>query len=239
MKAMIFAAGIGSRLKELTLHTPKCLIEVSGKTMLHHTIDHLRTAGVTDLMINIHHHAELVRTAVAAQDNFGINIEFSFEKALLDTGGGLKNVVSFFQGSEPFITHNADIYSNCSLQLLLQKHVASDATATLGIMQRPSKRGLYFDSEMSLTGWTEEKTALASHSDSLYAFSGMAVFSPSIFNFMPQSDTFSLIEPCLSAARSNQKVIGSVINGDTWADIGTPETLQLLKDKLHSEQTQS
>lgn len=235
MKAMIFAAGIGSRLKEVTLHTPKCLVQADGKTMLHHTIEHLCSAGVTSVMINIHHHAEQIRAEVLKQSNFGIDIEFSFEESLLDTGGGLKNVADFFQGSEPFITHNADIYSDCSLQLLVKQHVESNAVATLGVMQRPSKRGLYFDSDMKLTGWTEEKSPKIPPSGSLFAFSGMAVFSPKVFNYMPHSTVFSLIEPCLNAARSNQKVNGSVINGDTWVDIGTPETLEKLRNKLRTK----
>jgi NDP-sugar pyrophosphorylase family protein len=232
MKAMIFAAGIGSRLKELTHETPKCLIEVGGITMLERVVINLKAAGVTSVAINLHHHAEKVVTFVESRSHFGINVKFSHEQELLDTGGGLKKLRSFFEKERVFLIHNADIYCTANLALLANKHVDSNAVATLMIMQRPSSRGLFFDRNYRLEGWTVEQAEVPSGSQQL-AFCGISAASGELFSAMEEEEKFSIIKTFLSASRSTQRVWGSPIepNAD-WVDIGTPEHLYQLRQRI-------
>lgn len=231
MKAMIFAAGIGSRLRELTRDTPKCLMSVGGQTMLEHVIDRVKAVGVTAVTINVHHHAEQVVEFVKSRNYFDIEVALSYEPALLDTGGGLKNVAPFFAGEDAFLIHNADIYSDVDLAKLVEKHRSQRAIGTLAVMARPSKRGLYFDAHNHLVGWTEEATQPPSGS-SLYGFCGISVASHEIFSYMGTESVFSLIKPYLSAARATTRVWGEIVTGAEWTDIGTPEQLTALRKRL-------
>lgn len=231
MKGMIFAAGIGSRLKELTRDTPKCLIEVGGKTMLERVVGRLKEAGVTSVVINVHHHAEKVVTFVEQRARFGIEVTFSHEPTLLDTGGGLKKVATHFASEDAFIIHNADIYSDIDLKSLVEAHRSRKAVATLAVMERASKRGLYFSQEHRLLGWTEEGGTPPAGSRVL-AFCGISVASSRIFDFMGDESVFSIIKSYLSAARATGAVWGEVISQRAWVDIGTPEQLSALRERL-------
>lgn len=231
MKAMVFAAGVGSRLGELTKATPKCLMQAGGKTMLEHVIDHLKAVGVTEVAINLHHHPEQIRQLVAQKNSFGLRIVFSEEQELLNTGGGLKNLRSFFEEEERFIVHNSDVYCTHSLALLLDAHRNRRALATLAVMKRSSKRGLFFDSEMRLVGWTEEKMPVPDTMQ-LRAFSGISVCSGEIFQFMDERPSFSILEPLLRASRATHRVFGDEIGASTWIDVGTPEQLAVLQKRL-------
>jgi MurNAc alpha-1-phosphate uridylyltransferase len=238
MKAMILAAGVGSRLKELTQSTPKCLMQAGGKTLLEHVITKLKSAGVTELTINLHHHPQQVLSYLAGQGNFGLPIHLSYEAQLLDTGGALKKVRAFFEHERAFIVHNADIYCTSNVQQLVDQHLAHNAIATLAVMQRDSKRGLFFTDSMQLSGWTEEPrgaaTPATSPAGTLLAFGGISVCSGELFSFMDTRDTFSIIEPFLSAARSTGRVFGASISANDWTDIGTPESLKALQATLGS-----
>ena len=231
MKAMVFAAGVGSRLGELTKANPKCLMQAGGKTMLEHVIDHLKAVGVTEVAINLHHHPEQIRQLVAQKNSFGLRIVFSEEQELLNTGGGLKNLRSFFEEEERFIVHNSDVYCTHSLALLLDAHRNRGALATLAVMKRSSKRGLFFDSEMQLVGWTEEKMPVPDTMQ-LRAFSGISVCSGEIFQFMDERPSFSILEPLLRASRATHRVFGDEIDANTWIDVGTPEQLAVLQKRL-------
>jgi MurNAc alpha-1-phosphate uridylyltransferase len=231
MKAMVFAAGVGSRLGELTKATPKCLMQAGGKTMLEHVIDHLKAVGVTEVAINLHHHPEQIKQLVAQKSSFGLQVVFSQEQELLNTGGGLKNLRSFFEGEERFIVHNSDVYCTHSLALLVDEHRNRGALATLAVMKRSSKRGLFFDSEMRLAGWTEEKMPVPDTMQ-LRAFGGISVCSGEIFQFMDERSSFSIIEPLLRASRATGRVVGHEIDANTWIDIGTPEQLAVLQKRL-------
>jgi MurNAc alpha-1-phosphate uridylyltransferase len=231
MKAMVFAAGVGSRLGELTKATPKCLMQAGRKTMLEHVIDHLKAVGVTEVAINLHHHPEQIRQLVAQKNSFGLRIVFSEEQELLNTGGGLKNLRSFFEEEERFIVHNSDVYCTHSLALLLDAHRNRRALATLAVMKRSSKRGLFFDSEMQLVGWTEEKMPVPDTMQ-LRAFSGISVCSGEIFQFMDERPSFSILEPLLRASRATHRVFGDEIDASTWIDVGTPEQLAVLQKRL-------
>lgn len=233
MKAMIFAAGIGSRLKELTRDTPKCLINVGGKTMLEHVVDRLKGAGVTAIAINTHHHADQVTDFIKTRAYFGLEVLISHEPTLLDTGGGLKKVAPFFAGEDAFLIHNADIYSTIDLGTLVEKHRARGAIGTLAVMKRPSTRGLYFDSEHHLVGWTQQERK-ASKGQQLYSFSGISVASHELFSHMGEEHAFSIISTYLAAAHATERVYGEVVSDDAWTDIGTPEQLEGLRTRLQS-----
>jgi len=232
MKAMIFAAGIGSRLKELTRDTPKCLMQVGDKTMLEHVVSRLKVAGVTAIAINVHHHAEKVTDFIRSKGDFGLEVLVSHEPTLLDTGGGLKKVAQFFAGEEAFLIHNADIFSDVDLGELVKRHRANKAVGTLAIMDRPSKRGLYFDPDYRLVGWTGESAPAPS--SRLLSFCGISVASHKIFSHMGAEDTFSIIKTFLTAARSTDRVWGAVVSGSDWTDIGTPEQLEALRERYAS-----
>jgi NDP-sugar pyrophosphorylase family protein len=159
MKAMILAAGLGTRLKPLTDSRPKALVELSGRTLLEITIERLKSSGVTELIINVHHFADMVVDYLQSKNNFGLHIEISREEVLLDTGGGLKKAAWFFLESstrhsptEPFILHNVDVISNIDLSRMLQFHNDNHALATLAVQQRPSSRQLLFNNDLQLVG---------------------------------------------------------------------------------------
>jgi len=235
MKAMVFAAGLGTRLKELTKNKPKCLMEVGGTTLLEHVIDALKSAGVSSIVINVHYLADQIERYIASKNSFGINISLSHEATLLDTGGGLKKVRDFFEGQKAFLIHNADIYTSYDLKQMVDAHNSRRGSiATLGVMRRESLRGLYFDGDSHLTGWSEEKNALKTPAptDQLLAFSGISIASSELFQYMGAEDVFSIITAFLNAARSTGRVWGHIIQDCEWTDIGTPEQLNALRQKL-------
>ncbi len=231
MKAMIFAAGIGSRLKELTRDTPKCLMDVGGKTMLEHVVARLTQVGVTAVAINVHHHADKVSEFVKSKNYFGLEVMISHEPKLLDTGGGLKKVAPFFSGEKAFIIHNADIFSDIDLAKLVTHHRDRKAIGTLAVMERPSRRGLYFDGKHHLVGWTEESTQAPTKS-TLLSFCGISVASHELFSYMESESAFSIIKPYLAAARDSRRVWGVPCTGADWTDIGTQEQLAALRTRF-------
>jgi NDP-sugar pyrophosphorylase family protein len=231
MKAMIFAAGVGSRLKELTRATPKCLMDVGGTTMLERVIDRLKGVGVTAVAINTHHHAEQVADFIKSKSYFGLEVLISYEPSLLDTGGGLRKVAPFFAGEEAFIVHNADIFSTIDLGHLVDEHRSKNAIGTLAVMERPSKRGLYIDASHHLVGWTQEERSAPKQAH-LYSFCGISVASHEIFSHMTEDGPLSVISSYLSAARATDRVFGQVITGAEWTDIGTPEQLEALRARI-------
>jgi NDP-sugar pyrophosphorylase family protein len=156
MKAMILAAGLGTRLRPLTDNVPKALVELNGCTLLEILITRLKSFGVTEIIVNVHHHAEKIVSFLKANSNFGLRIELSREDdLLLDTGGGLKKAAWFFQegnSSEPFLLHNVDVLSNIDFHQMLAAHKKSSALATLAVQKRPSSRQLLFDQNNLLVG---------------------------------------------------------------------------------------
>ena len=233
MKAMIFAAGLGSRLGELTKDTPKCLMPLGKVTILEHVIGRLKDAGVTSATINVHHCADQVISFVESRGDFGISINFSREENLLDTGGGLKKVASFFKDERAFIVHNADVFSSIDLTELVKSHLSRGAIGTLAVLKRESTRGLYLSSDLRLVGWTEEKSSSYPPANSaLFGFCGVSVASGELFQHMQNDEAFSLIDPYLRAARSTGRVWGVPVPDSTWIDIGKPEHLAVATAKL-------
>src|SRR5579864_3091381 len=172
MKAMVLAAGLGTRLRPLTNDRPKALVEVAGRTMLEITLTRLREFGIQDVIINVHHYADMVIDSMKAAGNFGMHIEFSREDILLDTGGGLKQA-AWFLGSdadEPFILHNVDVISTIDLQRMVEDHKKNKALATMAVQERKTSRYLLFEEHAQLCGRRlveEEKTEMVRPSEHL------------------------------------------------------------------------
>src|SRR6202165_3918623 len=157
MKAMILAAGLGTRLRPLTNDRPKALVEVAGRTLLEITLSRLRRFGVRDVIVNVHHFADMVVDYLKAKNDFGMRIEVSREDVLLDTGGGLKKAAWFFledsaRVDEPFLLHNVDVISAIDLRRMLQFHIENHALATLAVQTRETSRYLLFDDDPQLRG---------------------------------------------------------------------------------------
>lgn len=234
MKAMIFAAGLGARLKPLTNNTPKALIPIAGKPMLEHVILKLKAAGFDQIVINIHHLGQQILDFLAANNQFGIQIYISDEQDyLLDTGGGIKKAARFLQGNEPFLIHNVDIISNVDLQALYNSHVKSDSLATLLVSQRNTSRYLLFNQENKLCGWRNHETGEVKsyypyfnpEQYNEYAFGGIHVISPDIFNWMEEwTGKFSIINFYLSIC-ARTTIQGYLAENLRLLDIGKPETL--------------
>ncbi len=230
MKAMIFAAGLGSRLKPHTNRIPKALVEVSGKPLLLLAIEYLKKHGVTEAIINIHHFGEQI-IEYCSKNNFGIDIYFSDERnQLLDTGGGLKKASEWLSGSEPFIVVNADIITNVNIQDMFKHHKQNGNVVTLAVRDRDSSRKLMFNDGNELCAWkntiTNEviKVNNTFQNTFEYAFSGLHVISPSILIDFPSQETFSIIKFYLGAAKK-YKIGGYVHNDGYWFDVGTPDKL--------------
>jgi len=188
MKAMILAAGLGTRLKPLTDSRPKALVELSGRTLLEITLTRLRTFGITEFIINVHHFADQVLAYLKSHNNFGLRIEISREEVLLDTGGGLKKAAWFFLEDpknlyEPFLLHNVDVISTIDLSRMLHLHKENHALATLAVQSRDSGRQLLFNDRNELVGrraGRDQAPEIVRRSDHLQplAFSGIHILSP-------------------------------------------------------------
>ncbi len=231
MKAMILAAGLGTRLRPLTDDRPKALVEVAGRTLLEIAIARLREFGVCEVIVNVHHFARMVIDYLRQKDHFGIRIEISEEASLLDTGGGLKKAAWFFRDEEaPFILHNVDVISTIDLRQMLDFHARNQALATLAVQQRQSSRYLLVDEQMRLCGRRlvkEQKTELARPSPEMHelAFSGIHVISPRFLEMMSEEGAFSIFQSYLRLAGEGEKIIAYRADGDYWRDLGTPESL--------------
>ena len=235
MKAMIFAAGLGTRLKPLTDHMPKALVPVAGRPMLEHVILKLKAAGFNELVINIHHFGEQILDFLRANQNFGLTIHISDERdCLLDTGGGIRKAEPFFRGNEPFLVHNVDILSDTDLKALYEYHRQSENDATLLASRRKTIRYLLFDDEKRLCGWINKDTlqtkpegfAYNPEHHREYAFSGIHVISPSLFHYMDERWTgkFSIMDFYLQTCRE-ARIGGRLPDTLRLIDIGKPETL--------------
>ena len=235
---MIFAAGIGSRLKAITDTMPKALVPVGGVPMLQRTLLRLKEAGFTDVTINIHHFGQQIIDFLQQNDNFGLDIHISDERdELLDTGGGILKARPFLEGDEPFLVHNVDILSNIDLRQVYDGHVQSGADATLLVSDRTTTRKLLFDKEMRMQGWLNHSTGEVLPEDFVWmpeqhrelAFEGIHVISPTLFKYMGEGTQwqgkFSIIPFYLSVCKQLH-LRGYELKDITWFDIGKPETLQ-------------
>jgi NDP-sugar pyrophosphorylase family protein len=235
MKAMILAAGLGTRLRPLTNDRPKALVEVGGQTLLEITLGRLRAFGIREVIINVHYLADMVVEYLKSHNNFGMRIEISREDVLLDTGGGLKKASQFFlDGSgdrdEPFVLHNVDVISTIDLEQMLQIHKQKDAAATLAVQNRKTSRYLLFDQKLRLCGRrggdepTPEIVRPCDEAEAL-AFSGIHIISPGLLEGLTEDGVFSIISSYLRLAGQGQKIQGFRADEYYWRDIGRPESV--------------
>lgn len=238
MKAMVLAAGLGTRLRPLTNDRPKALVTVGGRTMLEITLARLRQFGVTEVIVNTHHHGAMIRDYLAANSNFGMRIEVSPEDDLLDTGGGLKKAGWFFvEGSgggiaegEPFILHNVDVLSDIDLAQMIQFHTERGALATLAVQERATKRYLLFDEQQMLCGRRagldgEPEWVNRAVTAQALAFCGVHILSPRIFAAMTETGAFSIIDAYLQLAARGEKIAAFRADEYRWRDLGRPEAV--------------
>jgi NDP-sugar pyrophosphorylase family protein len=258
MKAMLFAAGLGTRLRPLTNDKPKALVEVKGVPLLEIAIRRLIHAGCREVIVNVHHFAGQVIEFLERKNHFGIHVAISHEEdSLLDTGGGLKKAAWFFNKKEPFLVCNADVLTNLDLRKFYEVHLRSHTIATLAIRHRKTSRYFLFDKNLCLQGWQNAKTgevrtcsnaecgirnvefedpgSAFPPGDSTFripysafeqwAFSGIHVISPEIFEWMPSQDVFSIIDVYLKVA-GHVPVKGFPHDEDFWMDVGKPAELE-------------
>ncbi|HLN75107.1 MAG TPA: nucleotidyltransferase family protein [Prolixibacteraceae bacterium] len=242
MKALIFAAGLGTRLKEHTSNKPKAMVLVAGKPLLQHAIEKLVMHQISDITINVYHFADQIISFLNDHPFPGVQIHLSDEREeLLDTGGGLKKAACFLRGEKPILIYNVDVISNLDLTSLEHYHLTSGSLATLVVRQRETSRYLMFDEQMQLAGWKnfsngETKISRQDLFDSSlpYAFSGIQVVQPEIFNLISEEGKFPIMDLYLRLAKT-QKIHGYVDNSSIWMDLGKPEQL-VLAEKMFRNQ---
>ena len=244
MKAMVFAAGLGTRLRPLTDDRPKALVQVAGRTMLEITLSRLRSFGIRDVIVNVYHFADQVIEYLKANDNFGMHLEVSREDVLLDTGGGLKKAAYFFltdpnHADEPIVLHNVDVLSTIDLRRIVHLHTENHALATLAVQNREASRYLLFDEQLRLCGRRfvgDDKTEVVRSSPQLQAlaFCGIHVISPNLFSMMTEDGAFSIITSYLTLAARKEKILAFPADEYDWRDLGTPDRVMQATQDLQA-----
>ena len=237
MQAMVFAAGLGTRLKPLTDRMPKALVEVAGKPLLWHVLKRLEQAGASRVVVNVHHFAGQI-ISYLENHSFALDLHISDESSLLlDTGGGLKKASALFQTDCPILIHNVDILSNVDLSRLYDS--AGDADATLLVSPRVTKRYLLFDEDMRLNGWKnietgEQKGPCTADSPQMFAFSGIHVFSPRLFPLMDEwPERFGIIDFYLKAC-ADRPIYGYLKDDLHLLDVGKLDSLEKAEEFVKS-----
>jgi mannose-1-phosphate guanylyltransferase len=236
MKAMVLAAGLGTRLGPLTNDRPKALVEVAGRTLLEITLTRLRNFGIRDVIVNAHHFADLLVSYLRSHNNFGMRIEVSREEVLLDTGGGLKKASWFFleepgESDQPFLLHNVDVISTIDFRLMIQRHNQNHALATLAVQKRDSSRQLLFDENLQLCGRRAgrdrqpEMVRTVEQAEAL-AFGGIHIISPEMLKLITEEGIFSIIDTYLRLSGSGEKINAFRAEEYYWRDLGKPADLR-------------
>jgi NDP-sugar pyrophosphorylase family protein len=229
---MLLAAGLGTRLRPLTDHTPKALIEVGGVPILERVARRLIAAGADRLVVNLHHLGERIREFVLSRDGFGVEVRFSEEpERPLETGGGLLRAAPLLRRDAPFFLHNADVLSDLPLEAMYRAHLERAPLATLAVMERESSRQLLFD-DLGLLGRTDERKGLRLEARPPagevrpLAFGGVHVISPAFLDRLTERGAFSILDPYLRLAAGGERILPFRIDGSRWSDIGRPEQLE-------------
>jgi NDP-sugar pyrophosphorylase family protein len=234
MRAMILAAGLGTRLRPLTDDRPKALVKVAGRTLLEITLRRLASFGIREVIVNVHHFADMVVEYLKKNENFGMRVEISREDILLDTGGALKKATWFFlDGSpsdEPFLLHNVDVISTIDLRRIVQFHRENQALATLAVQERETSRYLLFDEQNRLCGrraGRDQAREIVRPSGGMraLAFSGVHVISPRLLPLMTEDGVFSIINSYLRLAGAGEKIVAFRADEYYWRDLGRPENV--------------
>lgn len=235
MKAMVLAAGLGTRLRPMTNSRPKALVEVAGRSLLEITLARLRHFGIREVIVNAHHFGDMLADYLNAHHKFGMRVEVSREELLLDTGGGLKKAGWFFQGGdEPFVLHNVDVLSAIDLGKLVEAHRRNGSLATLAVQDRKTSRYLLFDNDLQLCGRRAEQDEIVRSAAPLtpLAFSGIHILSPRIFPLMKEEGVFSIIDVYLRLAGDNEKITGFRADEYYWRDLGKPGDLAKAEEDI-------
>ena len=221
---MIFAAGLGTRLKPLTDYKPKALVEVNGKPLLFYAIETLKNAAIESIIVNTHHFSQQIIDYIKNND-FGIPLEISDEsEELLNTGGGLKKAAEFLHGDNPFLVYNVDILSNIDIKEMLEYHNSSSALATLAVMNRKTSRYFLFDKDNTLCGWRNKSDGserISRNCSDLteYAFSGIQIVEPKLLSLITQEGAFPIVDVYLELAKDH--IIRGFNHSETlWCDLG-------------------
>ncbi|MDA3909757.1 MAG: nucleotidyltransferase family protein [Bacteroidales bacterium] len=237
MKAMIFAAGLGTRLYPLTEDRPKALVEINEKPMIGHLIHKLHSFGFDEFVINVHHFAEKLIDYLQSKEFSAYQISISDESAkLLDTGGALIKARELLQGDSPVLLHNVDIWTNINYADLVRAHNVAQSFATLAVRDRETSRYLLFNDDSELVGWKNIKTGEVRpvktfDNPTPLAFSGIQMVSQDFLKSLSGNGKFSIIESYLDAAKSNQ-IKAFVHQADFWMDLGKPEAIDFLNQNL-------
>lgn len=239
MKAMILAAGLGRRLRPLTDDRPKALVEIAGHPLLEITLRRLREFGTREVIVNVHHFADMVVDYLHKNNNFGMRIEISREEELLDTGGGLKKASWFFQEDHsdiPFLLHNVDVLSTIDFHRLVQGHRDRDALATLAVQKRDTSRYLMFDFDGQLLGRGNRGDADKPGGGlQALAFSGVHVISPRLLSMMPEQGAFSIIDAYVRLSAEGERILAFRSDAYYWRDLGKPENLKQAEQDVRKQ----
>jgi NDP-sugar pyrophosphorylase family protein len=245
MKAMILAAGLGTRLGPLTQDRPKALVEINGRTQLELILTRLRGFGIHELIINVHHFADMVIDYLKTHDNFGMRIAISREDVLLDTGGGLKKAAPFFlddPGSpdEPFVLHNVDVLTNIDLARMVESYKQDRALAVLAVQDRKTSRYLLFDNSGNLCGRRagsdgEPELVRPGQTFDAFAFSGIHIISKRILKMLSEPGAFSIITSYLRLAAQGEKIHAFRADKYYWRDLGKPENIKQASEDLKNK----
>lgn len=232
MKAMIFAAGLGTRFKPWTDKHPKALALVNNKSLLQRNVEYLQQYGIRDVVVNVHHFADQVLEAIEKNNGWGSNIMISDEtEEVLETGGGLLKASTLLKSDEPFITLNADFLTDLNINNLLAFHKQKRSLISFGITNRNSSRNFLFDEDNRLCGWLnnstgEQRISIPKENLKAMAYSCVVVFEPTIFGLIPQRGKFSLVDTYLSLA-AEYPIYGYDHSGDKLVDVGKPESVAI------------
>jgi mannose-1-phosphate guanylyltransferase len=246
MKAMILAAGLGTRLRPLTDLRPKALVEVAGRPLLEITLLRLREFGIREVIVNVHHFADMVVDYLKTNNNFGMRIEISREDVLLDTGGGLKKAAWFFledSSSEPFLLHNVDVLSTIDVPRMARSHREYSALATLAVQERKSSRQLLFDDSHQLCGRETGPGGAGEivrpcQKEQPLAFSGVHVISPRLFSMITEEGGFSIVTSYLRLAGQGEKILSFRADEYYWRDLGKAENILQAEEDIRQRRLQ-
>ncbi len=230
---MILAAGLGTRLKPFTENHPKALLPINGKTLLQRNVEYLRSFGIHNIIVNVHHFADQIIAAINENNGWGSNVLLSDETAdVLETGGGLKKAASFFESdTEPFVLMNADILTDLDIAAMKINFDTNNVLATLAVTTRQTSRYLLFDENNILCGWLNDKTGEQKGKAGIKkAFSGIHIISPKIFNHIIETGKFSMIDLYLRLAVERHRINFYDHSNGKLLDVGKPESVAIAEE---------
>lgn len=235
MKAMLLAAGLGTRLKPFTDSHPKALVTIKNKSLLQRNIEYLSSAGITDVIINVHHFADQISGLIKKNNGFGSKVSISDEtNEVLETGGGLMKAKSFFENSQPFVLMNVDVLTDLNISKMIDQHISTKALATLAVTNRKTTRYFLFDDLQTLCGWKNIKTGeqkISKEAGKYFqkAFSGIHIISPEIFSLIKMKGKFSMIDVYLTLCKTHT-ITGFDHSTSKFIDVGKPESIQIAEE---------